>query len=186
MEPELALRALRSREDEGCSPVYVFFPDSGSFADPPTASSLSQWATTPFERGGLAFRSAEQAMMFGKARLFGDASMGERILACRTAFQARHLGSQVAGFRQDVWERERFEVVVEANRGKFAGIPALRTFLLSTGEAALAEASPTDPVWGIGLDESDPRSRDARRWPGLNLLGFALMAVRDELVAGAL
>ncbi|MGN6746782.1 NADAR domain-containing protein, partial [Neisseria sp. P0024.S002] len=43
------------------------------------------------------------------------------------------------------------------------------------------EASPVDAIWGIGLAQDDPRAQNPLQWRGLNLLGFALMKVRDEL-----
>ena len=36
-------------------------------------------------------------------------------------------------------------------------------------------------LWGIGLAGDDERASSPSRWKGLNLLGFALMDVRDEL-----
>lgn len=45
----------------------------------------------------------------------------------------------------------------------------------------LVEASPLDRVWGIGLRADDPRAGDPAQWRGLNLLGFALGAVRNVL-----
>lgn len=45
----------------------------------------------------------------------------------------------------------------------------------------LAEASPFDGVWGIHLSAASPEARDPLKWRGENLLGFALMEVRDEL-----
>jgi len=45
----------------------------------------------------------------------------------------------------------------------------------------LVEASPVDTIWGIGLAADDQRARDPSDWPGLNLLGFALMRVRQAL-----
>jgi len=42
-------------------------------------------------------------------------------------------------------------------------------------------SSPVDAIRGIGLAAGDPRAADPRRWKGLNLLGFALMVVRDRL-----
>lgn len=38
-------------------------------------------------------------------------------------------------------------------------------------------------VWGIGMAADDPHASTPSRWRGLNLLGFALMAVRAELAA---
>ena len=61
---------------------------------------------------------------------------------------------------------------------KFGQHPALREFLLGTGDRVLVEASPMDRVWGIGLAADDERAADPARWRGLNLLGFALMEAR--------
>jgi hypothetical protein len=57
-------------------------------------------------------------------------------------------------------------------RAKFADGP-LRDVLVGTGSHLLAEDSPYDPVWGC-------RDR-AGGYTGSNLLGRALMRVRDEL-----
>ena len=74
-----------------------------------------------------------------------------------------------------------FNVVVKGNLAKFSQNVKLQDYLLSTGDKILVEASPKDDVWGIGLEESNPDVINPRRWPGTNLLGFALMEVRDEL-----
>ena len=52
-----------------------------------------------------------------------------------------------------------------------------------TGSRVLAEVSPRDRVWGIGLAAGDERVGSPERWQGLNLLGFALMEVRHQLGA---
>jgi len=61
--------------------------------------------------------------------------------------------------------------------------PQLQDFLAGTGSRVLVEASPQDRVWGIGLTAGDERAGSPERWPGLNLLGFALMEVRHQLGA---
>ena len=38
-----------------------------------------------------------------------------------------------------------------------------------------------DSIWGIRLSANSPEAWDPFRWRGQNLLGFALMEVRDEL-----
>lgn len=173
------LRQAFSRSPEAFD--FVFFTDSGTVADPPTRSCLSQWGTASYEHGGSKFHSSEQAFMHGKALLFGDEDSASRILATRTSWMARELGSRVRGFDEATWEHHRFEVAVAANLPKFANLPALREYLLSTGDSILVEASATDRVWGNGLDEFDRHARDPLHWPGLNLLGFALMEVRRRL-----
>jgi ribA/ribD-fused uncharacterized protein len=47
----------------------------------------------------------------------------------------------------------------------------------------LVEASPVDKVWGIGMAEDHPEIENPAMWQGLNLLGFALMEVRRQLLA---
>ena len=120
-------------------------------------------------------------MMAAKARLSGDADAAERILAAPHPGAAKALGRQVRRFDEQRWAEHRFDVVVAGNLAKFAQHPELRDFLAGTGSRVLVEASPLDRVWGIGLAADDERAASPERWPGLNLLGFALMEVRHQL-----
>ena len=73
------------------------------------------------------------------------------------------------------------ELFGNGNWCKFSQNRDLREFLLSTGDSVLVEASPYDNIWGIRLAASSPEAQDPMKWRGQNLLGFALMEVRDEL-----
>jgi ribA/ribD-fused uncharacterized protein len=146
---------------------------------------LSQWWPAPFTVDGVRYATAEHWMMAGKARLFGDAEAERRVLAAASPGAAKAAGRGVRGFDEAVWRRERFALVTEGSRHKFAADPDLRGFLLATDGRVLVEASPLDRVWGIGLAAQDERAADPARWRGLNLLGFALMEARDELAAAA-
>jgi ribA/ribD-fused uncharacterized protein len=145
------------------------------------AGCLSQWWPAPFILDGTTFATAEHYMMWRKATLFGDTQSAERILAAAHPHAAKTLGAQVAGFDQRVWNAHRYDVVVAGNLAKFDQHHELGTFLLGTGERVLVETSPVDRIWGIGLAADDPRAGDPARWRGLNLLGFALMDVREIL-----
>ena len=59
----------------------------------------------------------------------------------------------------------------------------LKTILLETAGTVLAEASPSDRKWGIGLAEDDPHAKRRKMWRGRNLLGEVLMEVRDEMTS---
>lgn len=146
---------------------------------------LSQWWPSPFTVAGVEYATAEHWMMAGKARLFEDPEAERRVLAAGHPAEAKKAGRLVRGFDEAVWRRERFAIVVEGSTHKFASDPALRDFLLNTGDRVLVEASPVDRVWGIGLPASDEAATDPERWRGANLLGFALMGARERLRACA-
>lgn len=181
------LEALQAAWDPDSPLPLLFFPDSGGSCDgEPGPAALSQWGNFPFEHQGKRFPTAEHWMMHGKALLFGDLDMVEAILKCRTSWQAKEYGRRVKGFDPKLWDEHASRIVEEGNLLKFRAHPRFATWLVSTAPAILAEASPTDEVWGIGLSEADRSARDPRRWPGRNLLGFALMRVRDRLLSEGL
>ena len=161
---------------------YVFF-----WGDTPRRdggidnSCLSQWFHAPFTVDGVRYATAEHWMMAGKARLFGDTSSAAAAIAAGHPQQAKSIGRNVRGFDTEVWQRHRFDLVVEGNVHKFAQNSELLSYLLGTGERILVEASPVDRIWGIGLAATDDRAEHPAQWRGLNLLGFALMDVRRTL-----
>ncbi|MGV4928801.1 NADAR family protein (plasmid) [Streptomyces sp. BHT-5-2] len=149
------------------------------------ASCFSQWWPAPFTVDGVRYATAEHWMMAGKARLFGDAEAERLVLAAAHPKQAKDAGRTVRGFDEEVWRQHRFALVVEGSTHKFGQHPELRKFLLGTGSRVLVEASPLDRIWGIGLAADDARAADPARWLGPNLLGFALMAARQQLAEEA-
>ena len=138
--------------------------------------SFSNFAATPFtmaawhaELGDVEFATGEHAFQAAKGP---TALEHERIRLAHTPMGAKQLGRRVA-LPAD-WSVRRSHVMLAVVRAKFArGTP--RELLLSTADALLAEDSPYDPVWGC-------RDR-AGGYTGANLLGRALMRVRDELRA---
>jgi ribA/ribD-fused uncharacterized protein len=120
-------------------------------------------------------------MMAAKALLFGDTETAARIRAAPHPRAAKELGRQVLGFDEQRWAERRFDLVVTGNLAKFGQHVELRDFLLGTGSRILVEASPFDRIWGTGLAADHEYSTNPGGWPGLNLLGFALMEVRRQL-----
>lgn len=147
-----------------------------------TKSCFGQWWNCSFKVDGVDYRSAEQYMMAEKAKLFGDSEARDKILQSKHPKQAKELGRMVLGFQDDVWTEKRSEIVVDGNRAKFLQNEDLKEFLIQTRNRILVEASPVDKIWGIGLAEDDLNIENPLKWKGLNLLGFALMEVRDELI----
>ncbi len=147
-----------------------------------TKSCFSQWWESAFEIDGEVYKTAEHFMMAEKARLFNNPEIRQQIIACKSPGEAKKLGRKVKGFDQQKWELERFEIVKRGNLAKFQQNELLGAFLLSTQYRILVEASPVDPIWGIGMAQDHKDVMNPKEWLGLNLLGFALMEVRDELI----
>lgn len=150
-------------------------------SNPVATACLSQWYDAPFTLEGVGYRSAEQAMMHAKARLFGDRMVGQLILAATTPAEALQLGREVRGFEADRWATERSRIVREANLAKFRQHPELLGHLLDTGDMILIDANSVDLIWGVGIGADDPKITDPSAWRGENLLGFVLMEVREVL-----
>jgi len=132
---------------------------------------------------GRVFHSSEQAMMLGKALVFGDEMSAELIMHSTGARKAKQLGRQVRGFDEAVWVRHARDIVERAVFNKFAQNERLRAHLLRTGDALLAEASPHDAIWGIGLSADQAAHVPRSQWLGKNWLGHVLVAVRERLRA---
>jgi ribA/ribD-fused uncharacterized protein len=71
------------------------------------------------------------------------------------------------------WESVKYGIMKDALRHKVQQNPEVRKTLLETGSEEIAEDTPYDYIWGIGVDGS-----------GKNLLGKAWMEIRDELRNG--
>lgn len=91
------------------------------------------------------------------------------------------LGRKVRNFDEVVWNEVKYSIVLNGNYLKSTQNPELREYLLATGDRVLAEASPYDGIWGIKMGKSDENAFNPLKWRGENLLGFALMEVRDEI-----
>lgn len=174
-------------EDAGRRLKYVWFWGHEPRRDGRIgASCLSQWWPAEFTVDDLVFPTAEHFMMHRKALLFGDGETAARILRARHPNEAKNLGREVRGYEDEVWAAHRFDIVVAGNLAKFGQHALLGRYLLGTSDRVLVEASPLDPIWGIGLAAGDERTTSPRTWLGANLLGFVLMAVREQLVGESL
>lgn len=162
-------------------PFLFFWGHKPSADGATTKSCFSQWWVAPFEVDGKVYPTAEHWMMAGKARLFGDDTTLDAILACATPKKAKEQGRLVKNFDPATWDKHKYDIVVEGNLHKFSNHENLKTFLLETNEDVLVEASPFDKIWGIGTRATTTTARNPADWKGENLLGFALMEVRDKL-----
>ncbi len=146
-----------------------------------TKTCFSQWWVCPFTIDGINYPTAEHWMMAEKARLFNDAAQLANILATEKPAAAKAFGRKVENFDPSVWEAQKCAIVIKGNVAKFSQNLDLQAFLLATDGKIIVEASPRDQIWGIGLSPENPLATQPEHWRGQNLLGFALMEVRDIL-----
>lgn len=142
---------------------------------------LSNWYPSPFTLDGVAFSSMEQYMMYRKAVCFGDDKVAAQILVTEDVAEIKTLGRLVSGYDESLWNGVRQIVVYEGLLAKFSQNSELGGQLKKTGNTVLAECAVKDRIWGIGLSMRDPDRLDQAKWQGQNLLGYALMMVREKL-----
>lgn len=161
---------------------FVFFWGHRPLADGTIGPSCcSQWFDAGFTLDDVHYATAEHYMMAEKARTFGDIEAAEQILVATSPEDVKKIGRRVKNFNAEIWSERSVDVVVRGNIAKFSQNKRLGEWLRATGSKVLVEASPEDAIWGIGLHRDDPRATDPKVWPGKNLLGFAIMSVRDQL-----
>ena len=107
--------------------------------------------------------------------------MADQIMATNNPREQKALGRQVKNFDDAIWKTKCKDIVRRGNRAKFSQNQSLCAELLSTAGTTLAEASPRDRVWGIGLGASNWKARHREHWRGSNWLGEILTEVREEL-----
>lgn len=142
---------------------------------------LSQWAKCKFTENNISFNTCEQYMMYHKAMVFSDTVTAQEILKVSDPKKQKALGRKVKGFNDKAWDLHKYQTVIQGNFLKFSQNPKLKESLLATGDKILVEASPFDRIWGIGLAAENDLVLDEKNWRGQNLLGKALMDVREKL-----
>ena len=120
-------------------------------------------------------------MMYKKVVLFKDDFYAALILNSRQPKDIKALGRKIHRFDSSVWDKHKLDIVIQGNYLKFSQNSELKAYLQETGSKILVEASPYDTVWGIGMKASEKGIENPENWKGENLLGIALMEVRDKI-----
>lgn len=94
--------------------------------------------------------------------------------------EIKSLGRSVSEYDDHYWNGVRQIIVYDGLVAKFSQNQDLKSALIGTGKSLLAECAVKDKIWGIGLSMDDPDRSDPSKWKGQNLLGYALMMVRNK------
>ena len=121
--------------------------------------------------------------MYSKCLCFGDSITAKDILSTDDTAMQKSLGRKAQGYIDSVWSGRRQLIALKGLYAKFSQNDGLKKLLLDTGDAYLVECAVNDRIWACGIDLRDESRLNAEKWSGQNILGFALMEVRDTLRA---
>ena len=150
---------------------YVFF----------WGGPFSQWAPCKFTVAGKEYNCAEQYMMAQKALYFKDMGSYRKIMEEKNPSVQKKIGRNVTDFSNPHWRLVCEDIVYTASIAKFTQNDEYKQILIESGDRTIVEASEYDKIWGIGLSENDKRCENPCLWQGENLLGIALMRVRETI-----
>lgn len=157
-------------------PIIGFWLPDGEFG------CFSNWYPADFVYARKHFTSVEQYMMYQKVSMFGKHDLAEIIMQTDDPAECKKIGrTKFPEFDSKMWDKTRKQIVKRGVKAKFRQNEPLLAKLLSTRNALLAESSPYDSIWGIGVSTDNPDWQRVENWRGRNLLGRALMEVREEL-----
>lgn len=142
--------------------------------------SLGNNFSCHFQWNNREFHSAGQAYAYAKAVAF-DKSFIQPILSQVSSQKAEELGRQVPNFDDKVWSEKKYKIMLDILRAKFNSDEWLANELLSTDDKILVYGVETDKIWGAGLEFYTNKILDESNCLGENLLGKALMEIREEL-----
>ena len=143
-------------------------------------SPFSNFHKSPMKIGEVQYLCAEQYIQSSKASIFKDYKALGKIMLSGDPYYMKQVGSRVNGFNINTWKNRICNIAHQAITAKFSQNNILKTKLLATGNKVIGEAS-RDCVWGIGKKLNRLDVLDVGQWSGDNVLGTALMKVRDEL-----
>jgi len=179
IDPELQnmdLEGMAKEPEIRAADEFVFF-----WNDDEENGFLSQWYHAQMSVDGVPYTSCEQYMMAKKALAMEDVEYYILIMHESDPAKIKKLGREIRNFDTEKWSRIVPKIIYEGNLAKFSQNADLRNKLFETGHATLAEASPVDTKYGIGLAADDPEARIPSKWKGNNLMGETLMRVRETL-----
>ena len=122
------------------------------------------------------YSNIEQAYQHVKAVLFNDQAAATDILSSDDPAAAKRLGFNINGFKEDVWNTKRYELMLQLVKAKFDQNPELAVHLRATGKRTIAETG-RHSFFANGLAITHKHVLDMKQWTSQSKLGDILIAV---------
>jgi ribA/ribD-fused uncharacterized protein len=144
---------------------------------------MSNFYETIFFEHNTKFTCSEQYLMYYKCIVFDSLNypLLNAIIKETSPSKIKKLGRQVKNYNDIIWDAIRYDIMVNGLRLKFNQNEIIKLQLKQTGNKNLFEASMFDKIWGIGFNATKAVIINKERF-GKNLLGKALMQVRQEII----
>jgi len=179
--PKKAMVSIQQAKEgaEKGEPVILFSePDTNDYG----FLSLS-WAVD-LEYNGTVYQSAKQAIYAEIAKAFHDDANLKMIMIAENpdaiVYELKNIPGD-ADVNEPKWNDLLNRYIYDINLIKFKKYPELGQRLLQTQKANLGAYLPNDNQLGIGISIDNIQSKDPINWTGQNLLGKALMSIREQI-----
>ena len=130
------------------------------------------------------YNSAYQAIAAEIAKSFNDQDNLQKIMIAETPDDVNYKLENVSGdaeVNETKWNDLTKQLLYDVNIAKYNQYPELAARLLETKNATLGAYIPDDNLIGIGISLDNLQSQNPINWTGQNLLGKALMDIRQKL-----
>ena len=156
------------------------------FAEPDTNDYgfLSLKWTVEIEFNGTMYKSAAQAIAAEIAKSFNDQDNLQKIMISESPDDINYTLENVPGdaeVNETKWNDLTKQLIYDVNIVKYSQYPELAARLLETKNATLGAYIPDDNLIGIGLSIDNIQAKNPVNWTGQNLLGKALMDIRQKI-----
>jgi ribA/ribD-fused uncharacterized protein len=171
-----AKAAIEARS--GASVILFSEPDTNDYG----FLSL-KWAVQ-LEFNGTMYNSAHQAIAAEIAKRFNDQDNLQKIMITESPYEINYTVTNVPGdteVNETKWNDLTKQLLYDVNIAKFNQYPELTARLLETKNATLGAYIPDDNLIGIGISLDNIQSQNPINWTGQNLLGKALMDIRQKI-----
>ena len=177
VKPLISVAEARAAADAASVPVVILFenPETNDYG------FLSLKWTVEIEFNNTMYNSAKQAIAAELAKVFNDQENLQKIMIADTPEEVNYELDDVPGDEnQAKWNDNIKQLLYDVNIAKFNQYPELVTRLLETKTAVLGAYIPNDNLIGIGMSLDNIQSKNPINWTGQNLLGKALMDIREK------
>jgi len=177
-KPLISVQQAKEQAMKGESVILFSEPDTNDYG----FMSLS-WVVD-LDYNGTVYQSAKQAIYAEIAKSFQDQANLQILMSAENPDAIVYSVKDVPGdpdANEPKWNEQLNRLIYDINLIKFKQYPELAQRLLETQQANLGAYLPNDNQLGIGISLDNIQSKNPVHWTGSNLLGKALMDIRQQL-----